>query len=289
MGSTIANINAVMRNVLRLLSIGIGIGLVSLALVTGMASKTFGYLAEKTELKSSIQAAIDVDDGSGWPECNNWQNNANYDKFACRTRALQRAENGMFYESGLPLPPSGSKNSTIGADADWYMWGSIDPSGRNFLSDPTACGLGPSMCVPTPTNTPVPTATPTTTPIPTATPTLTPTPTTIPSPTPTSTPIITLTPTPTPTSIPTPTPTNTPIPTLTPTSTPTNTPTPTPTSTPVPTVTPTFTPTPTEQGEVLGAATTTLPETSAGYEVFGIYSGLSLAIGASINEYLKRK
>lgn len=288
MGSTIVNINAVMRNVLRLLSIGIGIGLIGLSLLTGMASKTFGYLAELTSLKPSVQAAIDADDGSGWPECNNWQNNASYDKFACRTRALQRAESGMFYESGLPVPPSGSKNSTIGPDAEWYAWGKTDPNGRNFLSDPTACGLAPSMCMPSPTPTLSPTATPT--PTPTATPSLTPTPTVVP-PTPTNTPVLTVTPTPT--AVPSPTPTNMPIITLTPTPTPTSIPTPTPTNTPIPTLTPTstptMTPTPTEQGQVLGAATTTLPETSAGYEVFGIFSGLSLAIGASINEYLKRK
>jgi len=113
------------------------------------------------------------DQDSGWPECNGWLS-AGYDKYACRARALQRANNLKLYDHGMPLPPSGSKTGTHGGtDKQWYDWGGISPNGIHFLSTGTQCGIGPSVCQPKPTPTPtkVPTPTPTKVPTPTATPT----------------------------------------------------------------------------------------------------------------------
>ena len=90
-------------------------------------------------------------------------------------------------------------------------------------------------------------------------------------------------PTPTPTATPTPTPTSTPTPT--PTSTPEPTPTVTPTTTPEPT--PTDEPTPTPTGDVL-AEVDELPQTSNGYAVMGMLSGLVTAGGSALAEFIKR-
>lgn len=170
------------------------------------------------------------DQGSGWDECNGWTDPRYRDNtgepiplekpgnfvgglIPCRNRALEYAQTGNYYNSGLPLPPSGDKNSaTPGTDQEWYNWGLTKPSGRKFLSEGTSCGIGPNAegCQPiptnTPTNTPKPSATPTSTPRPSATPTSTPkpsaTPTNTPKPTvtvtikPSVTPSITITPTP---------------------------------------------------------------------------------------------
>jgi len=233
------------------LVIGTFLGALALVSVSGVPSRILYQLSELADVTEAV-LAID-DQGSGWPECNGWATNPNYDKHACRTKALQRANakypsygNKTFYDMGLPLPPSGNVNSTQGGtDQQWHDWGlwsnwntSPIPSGH-FLSNGTSCGIGPSAkgCVPstptpTATNTPTPTATPT------ATPTVTPTPTKK------------VTPTPTPTA------TNTPTPTATPTATPTVTPTPTTTNTPTPTPTGTLTPTPT-------ATNTPVPDKSA--------------------------
>lgn len=108
------------------------------------------------------------DQDSGWPECNGWLSSG-YNKFACRKKALERADSKGFYNLGLPLPPSGSKTSTAGSDRAWYNWGGIDPNGKNFLSEGTQCGIGPSVCQPKPTPTKVPTPTPTDIPTPTPT------------------------------------------------------------------------------------------------------------------------
>jgi len=97
---------------------------------------------------------------SGWPECNGWATNPNYNKQACRTRALRRARatysnNKTFYQMGLPLPPSGNINSAEGGtDQQWYNWGAWSawtvpvsqvPSGH-FLGVGTSCGIGPNVC-----------------------------------------------------------------------------------------------------------------------------------------------
>jgi len=153
---------------------------------------------------------------SGWPECNGWETNPNYNKHACREKALGRARTKFtgfgdksFYDMGLPLPPSGNINSTEGGtDQQWYNWGlwsqwNTNPvPGGHFLSHGTSCGIGPNAKECTPPATPTPTATVTPTPTATVTPTITPT----------ITPTVTLTPTPTATVTPTPTATVTPTP-----------------------------------------------------------------------------
>lgn len=164
---------------------------------------------------SPVEAAVN-DQDSGWDECNGWTdpryNRTGGQKFItegnrtigrkldCRDCALKRARGEGcygnetdFYALGLALPPSGSKTDTSGPDLAWYNWGGWDPAGKTFLSEGTQCGLGPSVCLPspTPTRTPKPSATPTTTP--SSTPTTKPsaTPTTKPSATPTTKPSVT--------------------------------------------------------------------------------------------------
>lgn len=129
----------------------------------------------------TANAAPTNDQDSGWPECNGWLS-AGYDKYACRTKALQRANNLKLYDHGMPLPPSGSKTATHGGtDKQWYDWGGISPKGIHFLSEGTQCGIGPSVCQPKPTPTPTKVPTPTPTKVPTPTPTKTPTPTPTPT------------------------------------------------------------------------------------------------------------
>lgn len=181
------------------------------------------------------KAAAAIDDQlSGWEECRGWtdsryrtngtvfidQDTGRYigGMLLCRAEALERAEKGHFYapemNPGLSLPPSGNiHNTEPGTDRAWYRWGKT-PTEKHFLSDDTACGLGPRACLPTPTATRRPSATPTLTPTntPTTTPSITPTntptntPTTTPSATPTLTPTASVSVTPTHTSTPTPTP-----------------------------------------------------------------------------------
>lgn len=151
-----------------------------------------------------LMAAIN-DQESGWAECRGWtdsryRNNSSVitesgrdigGLYICRAKALNRASNGDFYtpemNPGLPLPPSGDKTKTSpGTDLQWYTWGKT-PTKEHFLSEGTACALGPRVCLPTPT--PSATAKPSKTPTPTVTntptPTVTNTPTTKPSKTPT--------------------------------------------------------------------------------------------------------
>lgn len=103
-----------------------------------------------------------IDEISGWPECNGWNPesekvafNPNYDKYACRNKALVRAratypkfDNQSFYDIGLPFPPSGDKYSTTGGnDRAWFNWGMTKPSGENFLGAGSSCGTGPNYCI----------------------------------------------------------------------------------------------------------------------------------------------
>ncbi len=215
------------------------LGVLAVLYVSGLPSEFFYALSGATAVTPSVLAVNDQD--SGWAECNGWATNPNYNKIPCRVKALKRADNGIadkdkmsgdFYDHGLPLPPSGDKNSPNGGtDQQWYNWGMTETTPVDFLSHGTSCGLGPNASPCKPTNTPTPTATNTPTPTATVTPTVTPT--------------ITVTSTPTPTKPATPTPTKTPTPTLTGTPTPTLTATPTPTTTVTPTATPTVTNSPT--------------------------------------------
>lgn len=157
-----------------------------------------------------VSAQID-DQGSGWAECNGWATNPNYNKIACRERAMKRANgtdgNGTNFLSTCLINPPSFPNLAGGTDQQWHDWGlgigSTCPSPNqpgHFLSYGTSCGIGPTAkeCIP-PTATPTtkPSATPTTKP--SATPTTKPsaTPTTKPSATPTVRPTKTVTPTPT--------------------------------------------------------------------------------------------
>ena len=177
------------------------------------------------------EAAVD-DQGSGWDECDGWTDSRYRDNdvvikegarniggmLLCRDRALKRALGGDFYfpemKPGLPIPPSGSKTETEpGTDRQWYNWGLSDTK-EHFLSHDTACGLGPKVCMPTPTPTPTKKPSPTPTIRPSVTPTTKPsaTPTTKPSATPTTKPSATPTtkPSATPTTKPSATPTTKP-------------------------------------------------------------------------------
>ncbi|HRN86567.1 MAG TPA: SdrD B-like domain-containing protein [Candidatus Dojkabacteria bacterium] len=177
----------------------------------------------------TAEAAID-DQSSGWDECNGWTEPSYRTNttikvvdgktiggmLLCRDRALKRAENGEFYYPdmipGLSTPPSGSRTATTpGTDSQWYKWGKTETK-EHFLSEGTACGLGPRVCLPTPTPTKTPSPTPTIKP--SATPTIKPsaTPTTKPSATPTTKP--SATPTTKPSATPTTKPSATPTPVI---------------------------------------------------------------------------
>lgn len=203
-------------NRIRLAVIISAAGIAIFALIVLLAPFLRESLFDRLFPKDPSDAYI-PDNDSGWVECNGWATNPQYDKYACRAKALERALTHNFYKIGLPLPPSGIKDkegnsfstaATAGDDKAWYDWGGIDgvrPNGQvvNFLSEGTQCGIGPSVCVPTASPTPSPTPVPT----PTAEPTISlpPTQTPTPSPTPslTPSPVITLTiPTITPTPIP---------------------------------------------------------------------------------------
>lgn len=108
---------------------------------------------------------------SGWPECRLGESTHNVND--CRTRAVNY--------KGVSGPASGN-------DQAWFDWAHQEPKP---LSGPTACGIAPSVCLPTPTPTTQPTSTPTKAPTPTATTTPVPTstPTVTPTPGPTSTPV----------------------------------------------------------------------------------------------------
>ncbi|MFC1649620.1 PKD domain-containing protein [Patescibacteria group bacterium] len=176
--------------------IGTFVGALALLTVSGMPSRVFHELGDLTDITEVVSAIDDQD--SGWPECNGWLSSG-YNKYPCRESALGWADGTLnqyatdLYLKGLPLPPSGSKDSTadVGgmteaeSDQAWYNWGLLEPSGYHFLSEGTACGIGPSSphCNP-PKNTPTPTVTNT----PTPTITNTPTPTITNTPTPTATP-----------------------------------------------------------------------------------------------------
>lgn len=227
------------QNGLRLAVIASAAGIAVFALIVLLAPFLRESLFDRLFPKDPSDAFI-PDDDSRWEECNGWATDPQYDKFACRAKALDRALTHNFYKLGLPLPPSGIKDkengsfstaATAGDDRAWYNWGGIDgvrPNGNtvNFLSEGTQCGIGPSICVeplPTQTNTPIPTPEPSptsppeptisrsptptqaNTPIPTPEPSLTPPPTEVvtPSTVVTPSPIVTLIiPTPTATPIP---------------------------------------------------------------------------------------
>lgn len=158
---------------------------------------------------SSAQAAVIDDQGSGWDECHGWTDSRyvtngkiiylpNGDEIGgmhlCRLKALNRADGGNYYfpemNPGLTLPPSGDKHATApGSHRQWYNWG-LQKTAKHFLSEDTACGLGPNVCLPKPSNTPTTKPSNTPTVKPSNTPTVKPsnTPTVKPSNTPTVSP-----------------------------------------------------------------------------------------------------
>lgn len=199
-------------NKIRLAVIVSAAGIAVFALIVLLAPFLRESLFDRLFPKDPSDAYI-PDNDSGWAECNGWATDPSYNKFACRAKALDRASQHNFYKLGLPLPPSGitdkqggsySQAATAGSDQDWYNWGGIDgvrPNGQvvNFLSEGTQCGIGPGVCVPTPTPSVTPTPIPTSTPHPSTPPTATLTPTQAITPSP----VITLSiPTATPTPIP---------------------------------------------------------------------------------------